>query len=276
MFKMVAEVIIMREEEKKRTSQKSGIRRILSKRWALPAIYLVSAAILLTAVLWYQTSNNNNATEPGKVGYEENGTASKNKDEKAVEVNSKLENFIKPVSNQDDMIVKTPFYDVNGEEADQEKALVFYDNQYRLNHGIDVAMKDGKSFDVLTAVSGKVTQVKEDSLLGNSIEVEHGDGITTLYQSVTDIAVKVGDTVKQGQPLAKAGQSLLNKDAGIHVHFEIRKDNIAVNPESYFKKPVTALKDAEVVNGTPKDEKSVSEDESTKEKSSKDSNTKAE
>ena len=44
----------MREEEKKRNSKKLGIRRFLSKRWALPAIYIACAAILLTAILWFQ------------------------------------------------------------------------------------------------------------------------------------------------------------------------------------------------------------------------------
>lgn len=260
----------MREEEKKRTSQKSGIRRFLSKRWTLPAIYLASAAILLTGVLWYQNGNNDSA-EPGKVGYEESGKTTKDDNKKAIEVNSKLEEFGMPVSNKDDVVVKKTFYDINGEKAEQEKALVFYDNQYRLNRGIDVAMKDGKTFDVIAAVSGKVTQVKEDSLLGNVIEVAHEDGITTLYQSVTEIAVKVGDQVAKGQPLAKAGQSLLNKEAGIHVHFEIRKDNVAVNPQEYFKKPITALKEAEVVNGTPVQEKSDTEEDSSKEDSVKDS-----
>lgn len=268
MFKMVAEVIFMREDEKKRISQKSGMRRFLSKRWALPAIYLASAAILLTAVIWFQ-NNNNDSANPGEVDVEQIENAGKNSDKDAVEVNSKVENFSWPVSKQEGTVVKKEFYDVNADKTKQENALVFYDNQYHLNRGIDIGMKDGKEFDVTAALSGEVTKVKEDSLLGNVIEVEHVEGITTSYQSVTDIAVKVGDKVTKGQTIAKAGQSLLNKDAGIHVHFEIRKDSVAVNPQDYFEKSVSTLMEAEVVNGTATDEKTTTE-ESKKDQSTND------
>lgn len=258
----------MREEEKKRKSQKSGMKRLLSKRWALPAIYLASAAILIAAVLWFQGINNE-STKPGDIGYEDIGKPGTNMDKEAVEVNSKTEKFSWPVANQDETVLKKEFYDLNGDKADQENALVQYDNKFELSRGIDVAMKDGKSFDVLAAVSGTVTKVQEDPLLGNVIEIKHEEGITTKYQSVTDIAVKVGDKVSKGQPLAKAGQSLLNQEAGIHVHFEIRKDNVAVNPLEYFEKSVTSLMEAEMVNGEASQEvdSKVKEEESTTDES---------
>ncbi|MEH6942852.1 M23 family metallopeptidase [Bacillus sp. JJ722] len=268
MFKMVAEVIFMREDEKKRISQKSGMRRFLSKRWALPAIYLASAAILLTAVIWFQ-NNNNDSANPGEVDVEQVENAGKNNDKEAVEVNSKVENFSMPVSKKEDIVIKKEFYDVNADKTKQENALIFHENQIHLNRGIDIGMKDGKEFDVTAALSGEVTKVKEDSLLGNVIEVKHVEGITTTYQSVTDIAVKVGDKVTKGQSIAKAGQSLFNKDAGVHVHFEIRKDNVAVNPQDYFEKSVSTLMEAEVVNGTATDEQTTTE-ESKKDQSTND------
>ena len=72
-------------------------------------------------------------------------------------------------------------------------------------------------------------------LLGNVIEIEHDKGIVTQYQSVKDVKVKVGEQVKQGQAIAMAGQSLFNEEAGTHVHFEIRKDGVAVNPTKLFQ-----------------------------------------
>ncbi|WP_335507971.1 M23 family metallopeptidase [Bacillus sp. JJ722] len=258
----------MREDEKKRISQKSGMRRFLSKRWALPAIYLASAAILLTAVIWFQ-NNNNDSANPGEVDVEQVENAGKNNDKEAVEVNSKVENFSMPVSKKEDIVIKKEFYDVNADKTKQENALIFHENQIHLNRGIDIGMKDGKEFDVTAALSGEVTKVKEDSLLGNVIEVKHVEGITTTYQSVTDIAVKVGDKVTKGQSIAKAGQSLFNKDAGVHVHFEIRKDNVAVNPQDYFEKSVSTLMEAEVVNGTATDEQTTTE-ESKKDQSTND------
>ena len=84
----------MREEEKN-TSQKSRFQRILKKRWTMPAIYLASAAIILSAVFWYQNSDNQTA-ENGKD--KETAETAKDFNQPSVEVNSKLEyNLVSPI-----------------------------------------------------------------------------------------------------------------------------------------------------------------------------------
>lgn len=278
---MIAEVIIMREEEKKQTSRKSTFQRILKKRWALPAIYIGSAAIILAAAMLVQNSfdESANPAKPTETG--------KNFKEPAIEVNSKLENIKMPVTNAEETVIKKQFYDVNGTNEEQEAALVSYNNRYEPNKGIDIAMKDGKTFDVVASLSGIVENVKEDALLGNEITISHDNGVVTRYQSVTDIAVAVGDEVKQGQVLAKAGQSLLNQEAGTHVHFEIRKDNVALNPIDLIDKQLSSIesvnenaensgaateseaeaeKAAEENAGTQTDDKAADEDPATTEK----------
>ena len=250
---MIAEVIIMREEEKKRFSKKSGFKRFLSKRWALPAIYLASAAILLIAVLWFQ-NNNEDTADSGDIKVQEHGSSG-NGNEESIEVGSKLENVMLPVDDVDSVVVKTDFYDKNGSKESQENALIFYDNKYHMNRGIDLAMEDGKSFEVVSALSGTVAKVEDDALLGNTVVIEHQNGITTHYQSLTDIAVEVGDEVVKGQVIAKAGKSNLNEDAGVHVHFEIRKEGVAVNPNNYIGKSVATILEADVKeNSTKNDE----------------------
>jgi stage II sporulation protein Q len=239
---MIAEVMKMREEENKRSSQSSSVKRFFKKRWVFPAIYIASAAIILSAVLWYQTSNN----ASDKYDYKSTDIAGKKNQEPAIEVSKTLEDFKMPVEKADAAVVKTKFYDFNGKAEDQEAALVFYNNTYQPNTGIDVTMKDDESFNVVASLSGTVTRVDEDAVLGNVIEVEHDKGIVTQYQSVKDIKIKVGDEVKQGQVLATAGQSLFNEKAGTHVHFEIRKDGIAVNPSDYFNKSLSTLQEAEL------------------------------
>jgi stage II sporulation protein Q len=234
---MIAEVINMREEEKKPTST---IRRILKQRWALSAIYIASAAIILAAAFLLQNSFNDSA----KDGKEESAETGKNYGEPSVEVNSNLETIKMPVADADKSVIKKQFYDVNADEKAQEEALVFYNNRYEQNKGIDIAMEDGKSFDVKASLSGNVTKVQDDALLGNLVEVEHEDGVVTRYQSVKDIKVAVGDKVKQGQSIATAGKSQINEEAGVHVHFEIRKDNIALNPLDFVDKQASAIQSA--------------------------------
>lgn len=227
----------MREEEKN-TSQKSRFQRILKKRWTMPAIYLASAAIILSAVLWYQNSDNQTA-ENGKD--KETAETAKDFNQPSVEVNSKLESIKMPVADASATVIKKNFYDKNADKAEQEAALVYYNNRYEPNKGIDVAARDNKAFDVVASISGEVTKVEDDSLNGNLVEVEHEDGVVTRYQSIQDIEVKVGDKVKQGEKLAVAGQSLINEDAGVHVHFEIRKDGVAVNPIDFMDKQLTSI-----------------------------------
>ncbi|MFJ7937778.1 peptidoglycan DD-metalloendopeptidase family protein [Peribacillus sp. NPDC096622] len=225
----------MREEEKKPTST---IRRILKQRWALSAIYIASAAIILAAAFLLQNSFDDSAKD------EESAETGKNYDQPSVEVNSNLETIKMPVADADKSVIKKQFYDVNADEKAQEEALVFYNNRYEQNKGIDIAMEDGKSFDVKASLSGNVTKVQDDALLGNLVEVEHEDGVVTRYQSVKDIKVAVGDKVKQGQAIATAGKSQINEEAGVHVHFEIRKDNIALNPLDFVDKQASAIQSA--------------------------------
>ncbi|WP_077215040.1 M23 family metallopeptidase [Bacillus dakarensis] len=246
----------MREEEKKQTSQDSSIKRFFKKRWAFPAIYIASAAIILTAVLWFQ--NSNEATDE-QIDYEATDITGKEFNEPAVEVNRSMENFAMPVVDPDSVKIQKQFYDFESSKEEQEAALVFYNNTYHPNTGIDITMENGEAFEVVAALSGTVTNVQEDSLLGNVIEIEHDKGIVTQYQSVTDIDVKVGDQVEQGQTLAMAGKSLYNEEAGTHLHFEIRKDNVAVNPIDFFNKPLSALQEKDVAEGQEVDDSGKAE-----------------
>ncbi|MCM3617959.1 peptidoglycan DD-metalloendopeptidase family protein [Sutcliffiella horikoshii] len=233
----------MREEEKKRTSQNSNWQRLMKKRWVFPAIYLGCAAIILTAVLMFQAGsetdgNPGNSAQPGQ------GPNNSYGDQDSVEVNSPVENFVMPVTDVNSSLIQKPFWDENGSKDEQEAAFIEYNGRYQPNTGIDIVMKDGETFDVVASLSGTVTHVENDPILGNVVEIEHLDGVKTIYQSLTDVQVKVNDFVEQGATIAKAHTNKLNKDS-VHVHFEIRKDNVAVNPISFFNKPVTSLLEEE-------------------------------
>ncbi|TXK88216.1 M23 family metallopeptidase, partial [Parageobacillus sp. SY1] len=156
--------------------------------------------------------------------------------------------------------------DYHASKEEQEAALVFYDNTYHPNRGIDIVRKDGKAFDVTASLSGTVTKAEKDPILGHVVEIEHENGIVTVYQSLADVKVKAGDTVKQGQVIGKAGQSQFNQEAGIHAHFEIRKDNKPVNPIDYIDQPFTALTEQKAGNENATEQNNAtSTDEQTKE-----------
>jgi stage II sporulation protein Q len=262
----------MREEEKQ-PSRGSKLTRFFKKRWVFPAVYIASAALILTAVLWYQNSSTDNAIDSEKFEYNATDVPGDGFKEPAVEVNRSMENVTLPLAgaDRDNAVIQKKFYDDNAKAEEQEAALVVYKNQYHPNTGIDIMVSESEDFDVLAALSGTVTKVQEDSLLGNVIEIQHADDVVTHYSSIKGMKVKLGDEVEQGQALATAGQSLFNEEAGTHVHFEIRKNGIPVNPESYLDKPLSDIsvegaEDTEAADSKQKsDDTGVREEEAAEE-----------
>lgn len=146
----------MREEEKKRTSKITKVQQFFRKRWVFPAIYLVSAAVVLTAVLWYQAVSKDVKDQLS----DGNQTGQEQRDD-AVEVGKPIENVAMPVQNSDNVSVVKKFYEADADQKEKEAALVNYNNTYTLSKGIDLADKDGKVFDVTAALSGTVVQAKK-------------------------------------------------------------------------------------------------------------------
>ncbi|WP_369901743.1 peptidoglycan DD-metalloendopeptidase family protein [Bacillus manliponensis] len=237
----------MRERENKKSSRK--VVHMFQKRWVFPTLYIACAAIILSVALWYQAAN------PSKPNKEQANPYSQG-DNPAVPVINSSEMLKMPVAKGTETVLKKKFYDRSGTEAEQEAALVFYNNTYTANTGIDIAAKDGKEFDVTAALSGTVTRAEKDGLLGYVVTVDSGNGLTTFYQSLGSVKVEEGMRVAQGEVIGKSGLNEVNKDAGYHVHFEVRKNNVAVNPERYIEKSVTDIK----VDGEDKkkEEKSMS------------------
>ncbi|ANB56943.1 stage II sporulation protein Q [Anoxybacillus sp. B7M1] len=249
----------MREEEKKQPSpMKPSLKRVLRKRWVFPAVYLTSAAVILAGVLWFQ-SNHDEQSQKDEYEYSQDAPGTSYNENDSIPVNESVEHISMPVLDPNAVEVKTPFYDYAASKEEQEAALVFYNNTYYPNHGIDLVMKDGKEFEVTASLSGTVTTAKKDPILGYVVEIDHDNGVVTVYQSLADLQVKEGDTVKQGEVIGKAGQSQFNQEAGTHVHFEIRKDGKTVNPLDYVDKPVTSLTES---NAAEQNDKQQTENQS--------------
>ncbi|WP_144525251.1 M23 family metallopeptidase [Bacillus pumilus] len=256
----------MREEEKKRTSKITKVQQFFRKRWVFPAIYLVSAAVVLTAVLWYQAVSKDVKDQLS----DGNQTGQEQRDD-AVEVGKPIENVAMPVQNSDNVSVVKKFYEADADQKEKEAALVNYNNTYTLSKGIDLADKDGKVFDVTAALSGTVVQAKKDPVLGHVVEIEHEDGLSTVYQSLSQVSVKEGDEVKQNDVIGTSGKNLYGAESGNHVHFEIRMEGLALNPLSFIDKPVSTIeKAAQEVTEEAKEPAQPKADEKTKEPAAED------
>src|SRR5690606_21910032 len=99
------------------------------------------------------------------------------------------ENWAWPVQDGVDVEVVRPFYEVNGTNAAKQAATIEYGNTLQPSMGVTLSRPDGESFPVLAALSGTVTRVDELPVVGHVVEIEHEDGLTTIYSSLSNVTV---------------------------------------------------------------------------------------
>jgi len=97
--------------------------------------------------------------------------------------------------------------------------------------GIDLAGKHGA--EVISVASGIVTWAGKRYGYGNLVELNHGNGYVTRYGHNEKIDVKVGDTIKKGDTIARMGST--GRSTGPHVHFEVIKNGRTVDPMKYIR-----------------------------------------
>ena len=98
--------------------------------------------------------------------------------------------------------------------------------------GIDISSGGIYGKDIVASDGGVVSFVQySDYGYGNHLQVDHGDGIATLYAHCSAIYVTPGQRVSKGQPIAAVGNS--GDSTGAHCHFEVRENGSKVNPLDY-------------------------------------------
>ena len=158
-----------------------------------------------------------------------------NRDIPVVSTNNTI---VKPYLSDDVKIAKS-FYDYKDSTDNQEKAIIFYENTYMQNSGVDYASEN--VFDVISILDGTVISVENNDIMGTTIEIRHNNDLISVYQSLSDVTVSKDDKVIQGQIIAKSGLSNIEKDMGNHLHFELYHKGKIVNPEEFYNKSLDEL-----------------------------------
>ena len=218
----------------------------MQRRLKKPVIYIIyglSFCLLLGGIILLELSANRSKMESDTQDSDyqyvsETVLDDDEKKEEEVPVVASKVSIMRPYNDKDVKIVKN-FYDYKASEDEQEKSIIYYENTYMPSSGVSYGK--GDSFDVVAILDGTVVDVKEDTTYGNIIKLEHDKKIVSIYESVTDIKVKKGDTVKQGDVIAKSSTSNLSSDLGNHLYFELTIDGNTVNPENYYDKLVDEL-----------------------------------
>jgi murein DD-endopeptidase MepM/ murein hydrolase activator NlpD len=99
-----------------------------------------------------------------------------------------------------------------------------------LHAGVDFQAETGT--DVRATGAGRVITAGYNSGYGNMVEIDHGHGITTRYGHLSRILVSEGETVANGDTIARAGST--GRSTGPHVHYEVRRDGEATDPVHFL------------------------------------------
>lgn len=99
------------------------------------------------------------------------------------------------------------------------------------NHkGVDLAAPYGSN--ILASAAGVVTTSKYSASAGNYVVIAHGNGVSTVYMHASALLVSVGETVEQGDVIAKVGST--GYSSGNHLHFGVIKNGTYVDPLGYI------------------------------------------
>lgn len=142
----------------------------------------------------------------------------------------------RPYNDSNVTIVKN-FYNYLSTNEEQEKSLIYNENTYLPSTGIGYS--SGSVFDVIAILDGTVTDVKDDELLGKVIEIRHANDVISVYQSLSEVNIKVNDVIKKDDIIGKSGVANISKDLGNHLYFELIVGGVSVNPEEYYDKKIT-------------------------------------
>lgn len=107
----------------------------------------------------------------------------------------------------------------------------------RFHGGVDFTAEHGTP--IRSTAAGVVCHSDWLGGYGQAVEIDHGDGLKTLYAHCSDLVVKKGDRVEKGQLIAKVGTTGLS--SGPHCHYEVRREDKPIDPKPFLGEgPVVA------------------------------------
>ena len=105
-----------------------------------------------------------------------------------------------------------------------------YDNDSE-HYGVDLNANKGDV--IISAAPGKVIEIKQHDIYGNCVLIQHTDRLKSFYAHMDSVYVIEGEIVSTNTAIGTVGETGVT--TGPHLHFGIRLDDEAVNPEDYIK-----------------------------------------
>ena len=103
----------------------------------------------------------------------------------------------------------------------------------RMHNGIDFAAATGTP--VYATADGRISFVGTQRGYGRIVYIDHSHGYTSCYAHLSTFDVREGQWVRRGDPIGRVGAT--GNATGAHLHYEIRRNHHAVNPNTYLGTP---------------------------------------
>ena len=119
----------------------------------------------------------------------------------------------------------------SGDKVVKSKTL----DDWVMHTGVDIAAADATPVKAMSA--GTVKEVKNDSLWGTTVTIEHAEGVVSYYANLKSaVPVKEGQSVKMGDVIGNVGQTAdIERAEESHLHFGVKKNDQWIDPFSLIK-----------------------------------------
>lgn len=208
------------------------------KGFVLPTVYIMVIGIFFISISFIGSALQS------KVKYDDNLSVNALEDDvtpvikNEEETNTTDKKIVKPFTSTAVSISKS-YYDMQDDEKTQQNSLVYYENTYLQNSGVLYSSKE--AFDILSVYDGTVTNISEDEILGNVVEITHNPNLKTIYYSLGEILVKKDDVINSGTIIGKSGSNLLDEEQDNCLLFEVYYNGNTIDPEDFYNMNINDL-----------------------------------
>ncbi len=193
-------------------------RNKFSVKWFISLICLLSIFIVGVFLNYHQTTNASNITAPELEPIRYSGVG-------------QAQDIEKMARSTDQLATKPSLWPTSGEVTSGFGWRNSpWDSGREFHPGIDIANNIGTP--IVATADGEVVKSEWSGGYGNIVQINHGNGIETIYGHNSSILVKAGQSVRKGQMIAYMGST--GRSTGPHAHYEIRVNGTAVDPISFL------------------------------------------